>query len=187
MIYFGKMQKKCFIFFSKCEIHFTQNTKNLSIFSANCEKGFFCFPTVCEKCCTFFLQMRKLFRFLKQNSKSVSPFSVSCKKCFNFFKQNAKSVSFFSTNFEKCFIFLTNFQKCFIFLTRCENCFAFENKKQKKQSGSFYLCTKFFYFFFYSICAKINQVSYSARVWSTELSSNCFLIVYPELLIYSHS
>ena len=66
------------------------------------------FSSVCEKCFTFFLQMRTVLRFFKQNARKYS-----------FFRQKKpKSISIFPAICETCLNFLTKLEKCFNFFDK---------------------------------------------------------------------
>ena len=117
---------------------FRQDAKSVSIF----------FLTRCEKCFSFFLQMRKVFHF----------FLTKCKKCFTCFLQNAKNVSIFLTICEKCFTFFDKMRKRFpCFLQSAKSVY-----KMQYRLGNFLLVYNFLVFFricvqklfeFLNICA----------------------------------
>ena len=117
-------------------------------------KVFQFFLTRCEKCFTFFLQMRKVFHFFRQNPKIDSIFLTSYGKCFTFFDKMQKVFHFFPTDAKIVSFFFDNMRKMFQFFLHLRVFCV----KMRKLSGIFHLCT-IFLVFFYNMCAKINQVS----------------------------
>ena len=56
-----------------------------------------------------------------------------------------------------------------------------------KTRGIFFTCVQFSYCFFEYVCKTYSSFLTYVRVRSTKLYSNCFSMIYPESLIYSHN